>query len=425
MRFPASLRPSTLALRACVLLAFAITASACGAKQQPADPPIDRESDGIVVIEMDPMVIRAHVDEDGTQRVAASDLRDLFDEATAYYQAGDYVDAIRLYQLVLDATDEEIWSKAAMYNMGLSWESLSAWEEAAQTFDDIIAFFPTSKEARDAHFRLAEALAWLGEFQRVPPLMTSAMQRPDLNTDRRLEALVRSGTANFELRRFTAAERELGRALTLDEEDRSEAMQAVRTIQRGRVATRAVAQANFLLGRIYHEIFSEIRMLLPVERYKRDLADKNRLFDQALDWYTRAVRTGDVYWAPQAGYMMGKLYEDAYFDILASELPDHFTDEHHQIYFAAMREYLADTLDRCLRMYEQALGMSYRMGSQDPVIESLLEDIDRLQSYRDNQDGWEEEHLQIIAGTHAHSPRPAGNLVFRGERVDDDEEWGP
>lgn len=407
-----------------MLLAIAITASACGAKQQPAAEAPLRESDGIAVIEMEPMVIRAHVAADGTQRIAASALRDLFDEATAYYQAGDYVDAIRLYQIVLDATDEEIWSKAAMYNMGLSWESLGAWEEAAQTFDDIIAFFPTSAEARDAHFRLAEALAWLGEFQRVPPLMTSAMQRPDLDTDRRLEALVRSGTANFELRRFTAAERELGRALTLDEDDRSEAMHAVRAIRRGRVATRAVAQANFLLGRIYHEIFSEIRMLLPVERYKRDLADKQRLFEQALDWYTRAVRTGDVYWAPQAGFMMGKLYEDAYFDILASELPEHFTEEQHQIYFDAMREYLADTLDRSIRMYEQALGMSYRMGSQDPVIDRLLEAIARLQSYRDSQDGWEEEHLQVIAGAHAHSPRPARNLVFRNEQ-DEADTWAP
>lgn len=407
-----------------MLLAIAITASACGAKQQPAAEAPLRESDGIAVIEMEPMVIRAHVAADGTQRIAASALRDLFDEATAYYQAGDYVDAIRLYQIVLDATDEEIWSKAAMYNMGLSWESLGAWEEAAQTFDDIIAFFPTSAEARDAHFRLAEALAWLGEFQRVPPLMTSAMQRPDLDTDRRLEALVRSGTANFELRRFTAAERELGRALTLDEDDRSEAMHAVRAIRRGRVATRAVAQANFLLGRIYHEIFSEIRMLLPVERYKRDLADKQRLFEQALDWYTRAVRTGDVYWAPQAGFMMGKLYEDAYFDILASELPEHFTEEQHQIYFDAMREYLAETLDRSIRMYEQALGMSYRMGSQDPVIDRLLEAIARLQSYRDSQDGWEEEHLQVIAGAHAHSPRPARNLVFRNEQ-DEADTWAP
>ena len=75
-------------------------------------------------------------------------------------------------------------------------------------------------------------------------------------------------------------------------------------------------------------------------------------------------------------------------------------------------------------MYEQALGMSYRMGSQDPVIDRLLEAIARLQSYRDSQDGWEEEHLQVIAGAHAHSPRPARNLVFRNEQ-DEADTWAP
>jgi len=394
----------------------ALLLSACGARQTKLDPVDEALARGDVeTLEMEPLIIHGHVGPDGKVQTRSVELRNLFDEASAYYQADDHVNAIRLYQMVLDATDEDIWSKAAMYNMGLAWEALEAWEEAAQTFDDIIEFFPTSQEARDAHFRLAEALAWLGEFQRIPPLMTTAMQRPDLTIDRRLEALVRSGSAYFELRKFTDAERQHGQALTLDERSREEDTRAGRPVRRGSVATSGIAQANFLLGRIYHEIFLEIRMVLPVERYKQDLGDKQRLYEQAIEWYTRAVRTGSVYWAPQAGYMIGKLYEDYYFDILASEVPATFTPEQHEIYFDAMREFLAPGLKRAIEMYEQALGMGYRMGSQDPVLDLTLETIERLKKYRDQQLGWAEEHQQIIDGTHPRSPNPGAGMVFRHE----------
>lgn len=400
----------------CIAVLFAGFSAACGARQAKPDAIDTALARGdVATIDMEPLVIRAHVGPDGDVQTTSVDLRNLFDEATAYYQADDFVNAIRLYQVVLDATDEEIWSKAAMYNSGLAWEGLGAWEEAAQTFDDIIRFFPTSKEARDAHFRLGEALAWLGEFQRIPSLMTAALQRPDLTLDRRLEALVRSGTAYFELRKFSDAEAKLQQALLLDESSRAEDLREGRRVERGRVAVSAMAQANFLLGRVYHEIFLEVRMVLPVERYKKDLADKQRLYEQAIDWYTRAVRTGNNYWAPQAGFMIGKLYEDYYFDILASEVPATFTAEQHQIYFDAMREFLAPGLQRAIEMYEQALGMSYRMGSQDDVVDLLLDTVERLKRYREEKLGWEEEHQQIIAGTHPRSPRPASGMVFRHE----------
>lgn len=406
-------QPRLFHILACLVLCMMLVA--CGAKQTLDSGQDDIDYEALPTLEMDPVVIRVHRGEDGEFRTSSAELRQLFEEATAYFKAGDFPNALRFYQTVLDATDDDIWVKAAMYNSGLSWEGLEAWEEAAQTFDEIIDRFPTSREARDGFFRLAEAMAWLGEFHRVPSLMTQVMQRPDVDIDRRLEALVRAGTAHFELRQFADAERTLGRVLTLDEESRAEDLAAGRSIRRGRTAIEAVAQANYLLGRIYHEIFLEIRMVLPVEQYKKDLADKQRLFEQALEWYTRAVRTGNVFWAPQAGLMMGRLYENYYTDILASEVPAHFTEEQKDIYFNAMREYLAPTLDRAISMYEQALGMAFRMGNRDAAADAILESIDRLKQYRDEQVGWQDEHIQVFEGSHPRSPRPGKGMVFRDE----------
>lgn len=395
----------------CIVLALLCnTMLGCGASQQtnarsetPDEQPVAQ------TFEMDPIVIRASAEDEEIN------LHNTFEEASAYFQAGDYPRARRLYQRVYNASDELIWRKAALYNIGLSYENEKNWERAAQLFDRTIDEFPTTTEGRDAYFRLAEMLAQLGEFQRIVPLMTEVLLRPDLNDDRRIEGLVRKGTAYVELRQFADAETVLSAAIDFDERSRKKALDEGRRYTRSKLASTGIAQAKYLLGRIYHEIFSEIRMVLPVERYKKDLADKDALFHQALKEYTAAVRTGNHYWAPQAGFQIGQLYEDYYFDILASEVPQHFTQEHRDIYFEELRKFLEPGLKSALQMYERALGMAYRMGSQDDVVEDLLTHLLDLENYAQTQRGWKEEHVAVFEGKHPHSPNPAQDMVFRGD----------
>lgn len=413
LRVPPPVLPIKLLFAA---LLIGLLLGGCAARQKSDDS--DSTTDAIEVtqvFEMDTIVIRASPDDDEEDPPPDINLRNTFDEAGAYFQAEDYVRAIRLYTRVLDASDELIWQKAAMYNIGLSYENMGYWERAARTFDELIDLFPTTDEGRDAYFRLGEALAHLGEFQRIVPLMVEVLQRPDLSDDRRIEGLVRQGTAQVELRQFATAETVLRNAIEFDERSRKRALEEGRRYERGRLASTGIAQSKYLIGRIYHEIFSEIRMVLPVERYKKDLADKDALFHQALKEYTAAVRTGNAYWAPQAGFQIGKLYEDYYFDILASEVPQRFTQEHRDIYFTELRKFLAPGLKSAVQMYERALGMAYRMGSQEDVVEDLLEHVLMLQEYETDEERWAEEHVAVFEGRHPHSPNPAREMVFRDE----------
>lgn len=388
-----------------------LTMAACGARQ-PQESHDDDEA--VQVFEMDEVVIRASDTDDpfGDDDI---DLRSTFDEASAYFQAEDYPHAIRFYQRILDATDELIWQKAARYNMALAYEYQGKWDKADEAYQEVIRRFPTTEEGRDAHFRRAEALAQRGEFQHIPPLMDSALQRPDISDDRRIEGLIRKGTAMVELRRFPEAEKTLRQAIEFEERARQNALETGRRYDQSPLVRSGIAQAKYLIGRIYHEIFSEIRMVLPVERYKKDLADKDALFHQALKEYTEAVRTGDSYWAPHAGFQIAQLYEDYYFDILASEVPKHFTQEHRDIYFEELRKFLQPGLQSALQMYERALGMAYRMGSQDAVVEELLEHLLALENYAETQEGWEAEHDAVFEGRHPRSPHPLQNLIFRDE----------
>lgn len=401
------------------ILVASLLMQACGAQRQQARA--DRRIDAAIAagdyehIELDPVVIHSNVREDGTVVSATTDLNSLFEEGTAYYRAKDYANAVRLYDMVLAYSDDPLWQRPAMFNRGLSLEGAGEWEDAAADFAEIIRRWPTSRDARDAYFRLAEAYAWIGTFQEIPPLMRAALQRVDLTVDRRIEALVRAGTAWFEMRRFEDAEREFTAAIELDVVDREARMNEGRSSIRSNTAGTALAQANFILGRIYHEIFSEIRMVLPVDRYREDLADKDRLYHQAVDWYTRAVRTGDLYWTVHAGYMLGKINEDYYYDILASEVPATFGDEELSHYWPAMREYLDPGMKKAARMYELALGMAYRLGSRDPIVEEMITAIARIERYLERKEGWEEEQRLVVEGRHGHSPDLLRGTVFRHE----------
>ena len=50
-----------------------------------------------------------------------------------------------------------------------------------------------------------------------------------------------------------------------------------------------VAQAHFGLGRVYHELFSQILLVLPQERITPDLVDKGQLFERAEQSYIDAA----------------------------------------------------------------------------------------------------------------------------------------
>lgn len=402
-----------------VALVAAVGLSGCGARREfvRQERRIDAAiaAGNVEIMDFDPVVIQATVDEDGSVVTTVTDLHAIFEEGVAYYRAQDYARAIDRYDRVLRYTDDPVWIRPALFNRGLAEEGRARWEDAASDYSEVIQRWPTSRDARDAYFRLAECYAWTGAFQEVPRLMRAALQRVDLDVDKRIEALVRTGTAYFEMRRYDEAQREFNAAIQLDEADRESRMAEGRSSIRGANASGALAQANYLLGRIYHEIFAEIRMVLPVERYREDLADKDRLYQQAVDWYTRAVRTGDPYWTVHAGYMLGKINEDYYYDILASEIPSNFGAAELSYYWPGIREFIEPGMRKALRMYEAALSMGYRMGSRDPIMDEMLSSIARIDRYLSTQEGWESEQREVLEGRHSHSPFIRPGMVFRNE----------
>ena len=397
-----------------VALCAATTAlAACGGAQTA----VEQGGVEIVSYEFDPLVFYSETDENGDVVDREVDLRALFAEAGDYLSADDLENALRLYDIVLEHVADDEYERITLYNSALSLEGLGRYEEAGQRYARIIRGWASTTDAKDAHFRLAECYARLGQYDAVPALMERVLPMITLSVDERVEAHLRWGNALLEMRRFEEAAGQYRDALRTNED----ALMRYNP-EAGHPddvplddGDPLLAHSHFSLGRVYHELFSQVRLVLPEEQLTRDLVDKTQLFEQAQEAYLDAVRTGNPYWAPAAGFMVGQLFEDYYYDVLATEVPDDFNELEREVYFEELREFIEPAMERALAVYENNLAMSYRLGADNEWVDDTLASLERVHTYLRTQPEWEEEHRQVFEGTHPHSPFYVDHMQFRAE----------
>lgn len=401
---------------ACGLIAASLLAACGGAQLAGADTPAPVGAE----YDFEPMVIAAQQGPDGEITTVAADLPDLFGEAGDYLRNDDFGNALRLYELIIENFSDDEYLRATTYNSALALEGLERWDDAAERYRAVIEGWPTTDDARDAFFRLAECHAVLGEFEEIAPLMERVLLRLGLSVEDRIEGHLRWANAMLELRRFDDATEHYRAAIRIQDQARlawnPEAGRGVdRPLEPG---DPLIGHTWFALGRVYHELFSEIRLVLPEERLEADLVGKTQLFEQAQDAYLEAVRTGNPYWAPAAGYMVGQLFEDYYYDVLATEVPDDFSELEVEVYFEQLREFVQPAMERALAIYEHNLAMAYRLGSHNGWVDDTVSSLERVHHYLETREGWEDEHEAIVQRRHPHSAFHAEHMQFRDDLGD-------
>ncbi len=367
----------------------------------------------IEIVELPEARVEHHADE-----VVVRSVADILDDANAALRAGELATAERLYREIIAEFRDESYVRTAHYNLALTRERALDLDEASALYRLVIETWPGSEDATWAYFRLLECLAQLGRHDEIPALVEALLPRSGLDHGDRVEAYVRDGNALLELRRFTEAERRFEGAIAMNERRRAawRPGEPDPPLDQGHAL---IAAAHFGRGRIWHELFLEIRFVLPEERMTRDLADKNELFEQAQAAWLDCVRTAHPHWGPAAGYMVGRLHEDFYVDLLATEVPADFDELERSIYFEELRTFLDPALDKAMLIYENNLAMAYRLGAEGVWVDRTLEAIARLRTYREEQLGWDEEHAQVVAGTHPRSAAWTDAIVFRSEQAQD------
>jgi len=358
------------------------------------------------VIDLDATLVVVGESED---EVVFGDAMDLFTQANDRYREDDHAGALRRYELLLEHFPESGYERSVTYNIGLCRANLEQWSGARTAFETVVARWPGRDDATDALFMLAEVESQIGNYEGVIPVVERVLRRARLSNRQRIEAHSRWGSAAVEMRDYAHAEQHYRQAIRLNQ-------------QAGRAQTDEldpaewpyeewnewIASAYFGIGRIYHELFLEIKLILPEGEIRTALIDKGQLLEQARQSYLDAVRSDNIYWSPAAGFMIGQIYEDFYLDILACEVPHEFDELTLDAYFDQLRDYLDPLLRRALSVYEDNLAMSVRMGADSVWVEETEMGIERVQQYLFDELFQDEQELLIREQRHPHGAQDPG-----------------
>ena len=348
--------------RSLPLLILCLGATACASAAPATDEPGQRAVLGArdakgQHIELDPVLIRPGKDGKPGQAIQADEV---FERANEAYQARRYEEAADHYATIITYFQESRFYRPALFNAGLVYEKLERWEVAAAQYERILEEDAASSDAKDAFYRLAHVRAELGDWDAIDGLMTQVMLRGDLEHFDRMEAHLRRSTALLELGKLGEARDGFYTMVRLNRE----ASGADRLAD----STEFMVQGRFGLGRTYHQMVLGIPLVLPPQKMGEDLQEKAELFLKAQTSYIQALREHHAQWSVAAGYMIGKLYEDFYLDILAAEIPDDLTAEQTSLYFEELRKQLRPLMVRAIKVYEKNLSLSKRIvhpGGQD------------------------------------------------------------
>ncbi|MBA2661967.1 MAG: hypothetical protein H0U74_06700 [Bradymonadaceae bacterium] len=323
-------------------------------------------------LELDPMLIRVR---EGSTETETIDADEVFARAYAAFQSRRYEEATVHYELIIKYFATSRFYLPALYNGGLAYEQLQLWESAARNYRKVVEVFGGSKEATDAHYRLANVYSELGDYNQVVELMTEVMLR-DLSHFDRIEAHVRRSNALLEIGSLVEAESGFRTLLRLNEQ----------ATENDQVPENShfIVQSYFGLGRVYHQRVAAIRLMLPPERMGDDLQQKADLFLRAQSNYIRALRFHHPHWSVAAGYMIGRMYEDFYIDLFTAEIPDDLTDEEVAMYFDELRSQIKPLMERAIQVYERNLSLSQRIANSEQAdrwVEQTATQLTRLRAY--------------------------------------------
>ena len=113
---------------------------------------------------------------------------------------------------------------------------------------------------------------------------------------------------------------------------------------------------------------------------KRDLTDKSHFFLKSQSAFLRCIRLRQSYWAVAAGFQLGKLYEDFYDHMMASEIPKDMSADDQGIYFDELKRYIRPLVVRAIDVYERNIGMSDRLGEHGEWAKKTQERLDRMRA---------------------------------------------
>lgn len=341
-----------------VALTWGWALCACGTtavSSSPSSSPSAQATQGTAAptkIEMEPLQIQASQSPAGLV-VESFDAQELFERAGAALSSNQLDDAIRLYDRLLTTFPASSFARPGLYNQGLAFRDKKDWNKAVESFQKLANQYPTHGDAKDALFQLGACYAELENWPSSGEVFARLLDRTDLTSDDRIEALARRGFAQLNLADLDTAEKTFWAVHAY--KHRIEKEERLQT-------DFFLAFSHYNLGQISHKRFNTQPLRLPEKQMDRDLEQKASLLLQSQRYYIETIKYGNPRWASAAGFQVGSLYEEMYDAFMGAPIPPELDQERREIYQDELRKKVKVLLQKALRWQRENLLMMERFG---------------------------------------------------------------
>lgn len=291
---------------------------------------------------------------------------ELFAAATSFYAAEDFAQAARYFGRICDFHPTSKHYRAALYNAGLALEKVKAFDDAWVRFS-VLSDPKGNGDALDAAFRVAECDYHLERYSDAIEILRVIGDRPELASDKRIEARVQQGICELESGSKDAAESTLRGVLTywsgLPDKDL--------------VDDYFPGQAQFFLGEIFRLHYESVQLdgNKSTDKLAEDLEYKSELLLSAQGHYLRAIRIGNGYWATASGNRIGGLYESMYEHMVNAPAPAELVPAEQTVYRAELRKKIRVLISKAITVYERTLEAAERIGASSPFVQQTRESL--------------------------------------------------
>jgi tetratricopeptide (TPR) repeat protein len=365
----------------------ALALSGCGATLQPASQPAhpragapaSQPAPQVTTLVMEPIQVIARM-KDGKREYEVFDAAGLFEQAGAHLQARRFDQAIATYDRLVREFPDSRYLVPSLYNAGLAHEARRDWAGAVARFKQAADKARSPRDAVDALFHLGACYSEADNHAAATEVFARLLDRGDLAPPDRVEAMVRRGYAQYQLKDLQAAERTfrdtIGFYRKADQEQRLD-------------ADFFLAMAHYYLAEIPHGEFKRVPIRLPEKQMERDLEAKARLLLTAQGRYIATINVRNAHWATASGFQVGALYREFYDSVVGAPIPHDDLRrrakaagvgyaEVLKAYTEQVRQYMRPLLENAIKVHEKNLQMAERTGVDNDWVKRSNEQLEAL-----------------------------------------------
>ena len=341
-------------------------------------------------VEADPLLLLAQRTDTGV-RVEEIDAGELLEQAAALVEQGAFLEAAAIYDEVARRFAGSAAEREAWYRKGVALEWAEDWAGALVAFQRRLALAgegPLEEAALPALIHAALLAEQLELWDEAAAALERLLGAAVLSAGDRRAAQVRLAVVRAGEGEVEAARELLERVI--DDADR--AIAAGETVH-----TAPPAEAEYRLGLLAVAELDTLRLDTVDGRVlQRQVERIGDVFGAAFPRLSNALRSGNAFWAVQAGWRIGATYMRVYELFVNAPVPDVLRGEQRRAYLALLRARTRILLANALEAWEENLLRAERTSVRGGAVDRTAEGIARVEEILEQRAAHRSEMDELV-----------------------------